>query len=224
MVELADTLDLGSNGIAVQVQVLLPAPQKGQFVFRRIGLLHEVRFGHGKRCIVELLRKALIVVTICNIIGLGMMLMKILYTAFKGTHNTSFQLVDQTGAHYVLLTNSFQGLKKDISSIGSDYDAVYMFGVDKHLTGKIRIELCAKNNLETVTTDFDLSQLEVQLKAKEISCTVSNQPTSYLCNAAYCHMLKKNPNTVFIHIPSLRGMTTEMMQKLIAIFRNVYFV
>ena len=28
MVELADTLDLGSNGIAVQVQVLLPAPPK----------------------------------------------------------------------------------------------------------------------------------------------------------------------------------------------------
>ena len=28
MVELADTLDLGSNGIAVQVQVLLPAPDK----------------------------------------------------------------------------------------------------------------------------------------------------------------------------------------------------
>ena len=28
MVELADTLDLGSNGIAVQVQVLLPAPNK----------------------------------------------------------------------------------------------------------------------------------------------------------------------------------------------------
>ena len=38
MVELADTLDLGSNGIAVQVQVLLPAPQKDQFVLRRIGL------------------------------------------------------------------------------------------------------------------------------------------------------------------------------------------
>ena len=28
MVELADTLDLGSNGIAVQVQVLLPAPRR----------------------------------------------------------------------------------------------------------------------------------------------------------------------------------------------------
>ena len=29
MVELADTLDLGSNGFAVQVQVLLPAPYDG---------------------------------------------------------------------------------------------------------------------------------------------------------------------------------------------------
>ena len=31
MVELADTLDLGSNGIAVQVQVLLSAPCHGVF-------------------------------------------------------------------------------------------------------------------------------------------------------------------------------------------------
>ncbi len=151
-----------------------------------------------------------------------MVLMKILFTAFKGTHNTSFQLVNQTGAHYVLLTNSFQGLKKDISSIVGDYDTVYMFGVDKHLTDKIRIEMCAKNNLETVTTDFDLSQLEIQLKVKEISYTVSNHPTSYLCNAAYYHMLRKNLNSVFIHIPSLRGMTPEMMEKLIALFKAVY--
>ena len=28
MVELADTLDLGSNGLAVQVQVLLPVPYR----------------------------------------------------------------------------------------------------------------------------------------------------------------------------------------------------
>ena len=63
--------------------------------------------------------------------------MKILFTAFKGTHNTSFQLVDQTGANYVLLTNSFQGLEKDILNVNvDDYDAVYMFGVDKHLTDK----------------------------------------------------------------------------------------
>ena len=59
--------------------------------------------------------------------------MKILFTAFKGVHNTSFQLVDQTAANYILLTNSFQGLEKDISFISSDYSIVYMFGVDKKL-------------------------------------------------------------------------------------------
>jgi len=38
--------------------------------------------------------------------------------------------VDQTAANYILLTNSFQGLQKDISFISSDYSIVYMFGVD----------------------------------------------------------------------------------------------
>ena len=58
MVELADTLDLGSNGIAVQVQVLLPAPQKGQFVLRRIGLFARSVLLTGERIrrIVKLLR------------------------------------------------------------------------------------------------------------------------------------------------------------------------
>lgn len=150
--------------------------------------------------------------------------MKILFTAFKGIHNTSFQLVDQIGANYVLLTNSFQGLEKDISSIPSDYDAAYMFGVDKRLASKIRIEMCATNNHETVTTRFRISQLEEQLKVVGISYTVSNQPTSYLCNAAYYHILMKNPNSIFIHIPSLRGMTPEMMKKLIEFFQTIYSV
>ena len=32
------------------------------------------------------------------------------------------------------------------------------------------------------------------------------------------HMLKKNPNTVFIHIPSLKGMNETLMNKLADIF------
>lgn len=148
--------------------------------------------------------------------------MKILFTAFKGMYNTSFQFVDQTGADYVLLTNSFQGLKKDIFAINRNYDIVYMFGVDKHLTDKIRIETCAKDDSETLHTDFTISSLEENLRAGEISYTVSNKPTCYLCNAAYYHMLKKNPNTVFIHIPSIEGMTTELMKKFITVFRHLY--
>ncbi len=147
--------------------------------------------------------------------------MKILFTAFKGAHNTSFQLVNQIGAEHAFLTNSFEGLKKDISSIDSDYDVVFMFGVDKRLTNEIRIELCAKDHNETVASDFALSRLEERLRAGEVSYTVSNRTSSSLCNAAYYQMLKKNPNTVFIHIPSLKGMNAELMQKLIEAFRDI---
>ena len=150
--------------------------------------------------------------------------MKILFTAFKGVYNTSFQLVDQTEADSVLLTNSFQGLEKDISSISGDYSIVYMFGVDKTLVDKVRIETCANNNDETINTDFDILYLEKKLRSGEISYTILAKPTRYLCNAAYYHMLKKNPNTVFIHIPSLKGMSVEMMNRLIRIFRDIYFV
>ena len=55
-----------------------------------------------------------------------------------------------------------------------------------------------------------------------ISYTVSDKPTRYLCNAAYYHMLKKNPNAVLIHIPSLKGMSIELMNKLIKVFDYVY--
>ena len=147
--------------------------------------------------------------------------MRILFTAFKGVHNTSFQLVDQTAANYILLTNSFQGLEKDISFISSDYSIVYMFGVDKKLIDKVRIETCSKYNDETVCTDFNVHYLETMLRSTDISYTISNKPTRYLCNAAYYHMLKKNPNTVFIHIPSLKGMSIELMNKLIKTFNYI---
>ncbi len=149
--------------------------------------------------------------------------MKVLFTAFKGVRNTSFQLVDQIRADSVLLTNSFQGLEKDISSISGGYGIVYMFGVDKKLIGKVRIETCAKYNDETIFTEFDIHYLETVLRSAGISYTISNKPTRYLCNAAYYHMIKKNPNTVFIHIPSLKGMSIELMDKLINTFNGIHF-
>ena len=147
--------------------------------------------------------------------------MKILFTAFKGVHNTSFRMVDQIGAESLLLTNSFLGLEKDISSISGDYSMVYMFGVDKTLVDKVRIETYASHNDETINTDFDIHCLEKMLRSGKIFYTVSDKPTHYLCNAAYYYMLKKNPNTVFIHIPSLKGMSIELMNKLIEIFRGI---
>ena len=138
-----------------------------------------------------------------------------LYTAFKGFHNTSFQLVSQLCGDKLFLTNSFQGLEKDILSIDFKYDIVYMFGIDKNLKNSIRIETCANYNGELVTTSFDIVTLEKVIKDLGISYIISNKPTAYLCNAAYYHMLKRNRNTVFIHIPSIKGMNPSLMNKLL---------
>ena len=111
--------------------------------------------------------------------------MKILFTAFKGVHNTSFQLVNQTVANHILLTNSFQGLEKDISFVSGDYSIVYMFGVDKELIDKVRIEKSAKYNAETVHTDFDIHYLETMLESVGVSYTISDKPVRYLCDAVW---------------------------------------
>ncbi len=141
--------------------------------------------------------------------------MRKLYTAFKGSHNTSFQLVNQINGDKLFLTNSFQGLEKDILSLRTDYDAIYMLGIDKNLKNSIRIETCANYNGELVNTLFDILSLEKEIKDSGIIYTVSNMPTAYLCNAAYYHMLKRNRNTVFIHIPSMKGMNPSLMNKLL---------
>ena len=140
-----------------------------------------------------------------------------LYTAFKGMHNTSLQLVSQLCGDKLFLTNSFQGLEKDILSIKAEYDVVYMFGVDKNLRNSIRIETCANYNGESVNTSFDILALENVIKNSGVSYTISNKPTAYLCNAAYYHTLKRNRNTVFIHIPSIKGMNDVLMNKLLKI-------
>ena len=108
-----------------------------------------------------------------------------LYTAFKGFHNTSFQLVSQLCGDKLFLTNSFQGLEKEILSLGTDYDAIYMFGIDKNLRNGIRIETCANYNGELLETSFDIVTLEKVIKDLGISYIISNKPTAYLCNAAY---------------------------------------
>ena len=42
MVELADTLDLGSSGYPVQVQVLLPAPSRSKLCIACSGFFHNL--------------------------------------------------------------------------------------------------------------------------------------------------------------------------------------
>lgn len=95
-----------------------------------------------------------------------------------------------------------------------------MFGIDKSLRDCIRIETCAEYCGERLGTLFHIESLKQKCSQNGIAYSISCQPTSYLCNAAYYHMLRKIPNTVFIHIPSSKGINDELMGKLIALFDN----
>ena len=50
----------------------------------------------------------------------------ILFIGFKGKFNSSSILVQSIAPNYYLLTNSFNGLKKDIDHIEGDYDFIIM--------------------------------------------------------------------------------------------------
>ena len=140
--------------------------------------------------------------------------MKILYTAFKGKNNTSYQVASRLNGTVLFLTNSFQGLEKDIATVVNDYDVVYMLGCNKSLNNRIKIETCAEYNGDRIFTEFDISELKKRIDNK-LSYSISYSPTKYLCNAAFYHMLKKNKNTVFIHIPSISGMNNCLIEDII---------
>ena len=148
--------------------------------------------------------------------------MKTLFTAFKGKNNTSFRLVDQLGGSHLLLTNSFTGLEKDISTVAEEYGCIYMFGIDAGLKNTIRIEAAAAYGEDRISTVFDIHRLSEALRRAGISHEISQIPGGYLCNAAYYHMLKRNPASVFLHIPSQRRMEEGFMDDLVSFFRNIH--
>lgn len=141
--------------------------------------------------------------------------MKTLYTAFKGTNNTSCQLVSALKREALLLTNSFQGIERDISKLNDTYDSVIMLGADKTLSNCIRFESCAGHNGELVYSTFDMEPLTRKCNEMMIPYHISFTPAKYLCNYAYWYMLHNVSNAVFIHIPSIGEMNPDFMKLLI---------
>lgn len=136
--------------------------------------------------------------------------MKILYIGFKGVHNSSYKLVNSLQGEKVFLTNSFEGLKKDIENIDEEYDIVYMFGLDKTLKESVRIEKCAEKDGELLYTNIELEDISEKFSSHGVESSISSRPTRYLCIAAYFYMLAKmEGSAVFIHIPSLKNLTDE---------------
>ena len=115
----------------------------------------------------------------------------------------------------MFLTNSYIGLKKDIDSIDGTYDLIYMFGLDKKLKGNVRIDCSAVKDDMRVYSDIDINAIIKRLVISGIDTYIGNTPARSLCNAAYWHMLKKyNSHVVFFHVPSIRYITEEFIEKI----------
>ena len=128
--------------------------------------------------------------------------MKVLLTAFYGKFNASNMLVDiiDLEVDKLILTNSFVKLEQQLNSILlEEYDLILMFGINKFLKDEIRIEQTAKLD-NIINTCLDINYIS-KLCNGFIKTSINNVPTRYLCNSAYYHALKRNKNTLFIHIP-----------------------
>ena len=143
----------------------------------------------------------------------------ILHIGFKGKNNASCILVKSISADSYLLTNSFEGLKKDIDLLSRSYDSVILFGIDKNLIDTVRIEKVAEKETKEFSA-LNLDAISAQLDTVGISSYLSDKPTHYLCNEAYWYLLRKfNGRVVLIHIPSIKNINEKLIDGLKQVFR-----
>lgn len=143
-----------------------------------------------------------------------------LYIGFKGKNNASCILVNSISTDSYLLTNSFEGLKKDIEALSYLYNSIILFGIDKNLKDTVRIERVAEIDNKAVSSILNLSKISKQIEAVGIPNHVSDKPTHYLCNSAYWYLLQKyNGKAVLIHIPSIKNFNKHFTDNLIQAFR-----
>ena len=142
-----------------------------------------------------------------------------LHIGFKGKNNASCILVKSISADSYLLTNSFEGLKRDIDFLDHSYDCIILFGIDKNLVDTVRIEKVAEKETKEYSL-LNLENISAQLDAVGISNCLSDKPTHYLCNAAYWYLLRKfNGKVVLIHIPSIKNINKCFIEKFNQVFK-----
>ena len=168
---------------------------------------------------------------------------KVLYVAFRGINNSSYQLVRQMKGEAFYITNSFAGVRRDIDSLPASYEKIIMFGLDKDLHEAIRFERVAQKNgdmyfdmkdglydatldnynlsYQNMFTGMDLTPYLYRAKQHDVPYTISEIPTTYLCNEAYFYMMRKMKCSVLlIHIPSMPHMSNDFWVRLKKIFER----
>ena len=111
--------------------------------------------------------------------------MATLFTAFKGNGNSANKIVRSLDGDKLFLTNSYDGLRKDIDNVNDTYDLVYMFGLDKALKGNVRIESIARKDDVCLYSDMNFYSIVRKLNQSGIKTHIGNTPTQSLCNEAY---------------------------------------
>ena len=151
---------------------------------------------------------------------------KCLFVGFKGMKNSSCVLVsellkesplreDGVLKKFCLLTNSFEGVKRDIEAIEGKYDFVIMFGCDKSLKDCVRLECSAEKDGVKCETRLDVKLLSETLASDGVENVISETPTHYLCNEAYWYTLQKfEGKVVFIHIPTPKYIDEKFISKM----------
>ena len=141
-----------------------------------------------------------------------------IHIGFKGKNNASGILAKRISADSYLLTNSFDGLKRDIVLLNPAYDSVILFGIDKNLTDSVRIETVAEKDTREFSS-LNLEDLSTQLASAGVPNYLSTKPTRYLCNDAYWHLLRKyHGKAVLIHIPSFKNLNEDFIANLKRVF------
>lgn len=141
--------------------------------------------------------------------------MSTLYVSFKGNGNSANKIVRSLNGEKAFLTNSYNGLKKDIDNLNGIYDSVYMFGLDKRLKRSVRIECVAQKGDVCLYSDIDCNSIAVKFNKVGILTDLGNIPVQSLCNDAYWYMLRKcNRHAVFFHVPSIKYITQDFIEKI----------
>lgn len=111
-----------------------------------------------------------------------------LYAAFKGNGNSSNKIVRSLSGDKLFLTNSYNGLKKDIENITGAYDFVYLFGLDKRLKGSVRIDCAAQKDGIPLLSDIDNNLIASKLNKAGIAAHLGITPVPSLCNVICCEL------------------------------------
>ena len=146
--------------------------------------------------------------------------MKILFTGFNGFNNTSKVIIDKINNDKLLFNNSYKEIDSQLVDVSlKEYDLIIMLGLRSNLKKSIRLEINSSLNDEILSTNINYNKIKDYFSDNGVPCLVNDKPTNYLCNYAYHKVLKRNKNTIFMHLPNLKDI--QDLDKLVKLISNI---